>query len=301
MKLLRTADESFENLPGYDFAPSYVEVGSGQLRARMHYVEAGNGSRTILLLHGQPSWSYLYRNVIRHLQAAESDLRILAPDLIGFGRSDKPADISDYTYSRHMQWLTDFIETLALKDITMYVQDWGGLLGLRLAGQRPELFSAITAANTGLPTGHQTMPQVWHDFKRFCTEAKRLPIGRMIAQGCVRPMADDVKRAYAAPYPDDSYCAGVRAFPGLIPLSPADPEGQINYAALKRLRKFERPFLTAFSDSDPITRGGDEILQRMIAGAAGQNHMTVVNAGHFLQEDAPDQVASSILRVLKAV
>jgi haloalkane dehalogenase len=299
MHLLRTPDAAFQNLPGYDFPPRYIDVGSGEARARMHYVEAGSGSKIVLLLHGQPSWSYLYRNVIRHLLSANADLRIFAPDLIGFGRSDKPSAIADYSYARHMQWLTDFVNGLALSNITMYVQDWGGLLGLRLAGQKPDLFAGIVAANTGLPTGHQTMPQVWHDFKRFCTDAKRLPVGRMIAQGCVRPMPDDVKKAYASPYPDDSYCAGVRAFPGLIPLTPDDPEGRINYEALKTLRKFSRPFITAFSDSDPITRGGDTILQRMISGATGQPHMTVTEAGHFLQEDAPDQVAESMLRALR--
>lgn len=300
MQILRTKDECFASLPGYNFEPRYMDVGSGETRARMHYVEAGAGERIVLLLHGQPSWSYLYRNVIRHLLDANANLRILAPDLIGFGRSDKPASTSDYTYARHMQWLTDFVDGLGLQNITMYVQDWGGLLGLRLAGQRPDLFAGIVAANTGLPTGHQTMPQVWHDFKRFCTDAKRLPVGRMIAQGCARPMADDVKRAYASPYPDDSYCAGVRAFPGLIPLTPEDPEGRINYAAVKSLRKFERPFLTAFSDSDPITRGGDLILQRLVAGAKSQKHVTVTQAGHFLQEDAPDQVSRSILQILIA-
>ncbi len=297
MKLLRTPDECFQSLPGYDFAPRYIDVDEG---LRMHYAETGEGSQVVLLLHGQPSWSYLYRNVMRHL-ATVPDLRILAPDLIGFGRSDKPSEIADYTYAAHMKWLSAFVDGLNLRNIVLYVQDWGGLLGLRLAGQRPDLFAAIVAANTGLPTGHQTMPQVWHDFHRFCREAKRLPVGRMVAQGCARPVAEDVRRAYAAPFPDDSYCAGVRAFPGLIPLTPDHPEGKINQAALKHLRKFERPFFTAFSDSDPITRGGDIVLQRFVAGAKNRDHMTVRDAGHFLQEDAPDQVAESILRAVRAL
>ncbi|MCE9598863.1 MAG: haloalkane dehalogenase [Spirochaetia bacterium] len=292
MKILRTPEAAFENLPDYDFVPNYVEVGSNEDRVRMHYIDVGKGP-VLLLLHGQPSWSYLYRKVIKNLLG--DGVRVIAPDLIGFGRSDKPSQVEDYTYERHTRWIENFLTALDLRDILMYCQDWGGMIGLRIAGFKPELFRAIVAGNTGLATGHQKMPQVWYDFKKFCMEAKRLPVGRMIAQGCVREMSSEVKQAYAAPYPDSSYCAGVRAFPSLIPLQPEDAEAIVNQAALEGLRKFDRPFITAFSDSDPITAGGDLLLQRTIVGARNRtDHVTIKQAGHFLQEDAPDQVADSI-------
>lgn len=290
MQVLRTPDEAFADLPGFPQPPSYVEVDG----LRMAYVADGPAEADpVLLLHGEPSWSYLYRTMIPVLTAAGH--RVVAPDLVGFGRSDKPAAVGDYSYARHVAWLAGLVAALDLTRITLVCQDWGGLLGLRLVAEQPERFVRVVAANTGLPTGDRRMPDVWQAFRQVVVEAPTLDIGRLVAAGCVRPMAPQVRAAYDAPFPDESYKAGVRAFPDLIPQSPDDPAAEPNRRAWARLAQLDVPLLTAFSDRDPITAGADRPLRERVRGARGRPHTVIEGAGHFLQEDAGERLAEVVV------
>jgi len=296
MDALRTPDERFEALPGYPFAPRYQAVTDG---LRMHYIDEGpRDAPAVLLLHGEPSWSYLYRTMIPGLTAA--GLRAVAPDLIGFGRSDKPAHRGDYTYQRHVGWLASFIEALDLQNITLFCQDWGGLLGLRLVAEHEARFARVVASNTFLPTGDQPMPEAFFAWRRFSQETPELPVGSIVEKGCARPLGPGVKAAYDAPFPDERYKEGARQFPMLVPASPDDPASEANRQAWQALSRWTKPFLTAFGDSDPITRGADRLLQAMIPGAAGQPHVTVARGGHFIQEDAGPELAEIVARFCAA-
>lgn len=291
MQALRTPDERFANLPGYPFAPHYVEIPDGEGGAlRMHYVDEGpRDGRVVLLLHGEPTWSYLYRKMIPAL--VNAGLHAIAPDFIGFGRSDKPAEISDYSFARHVEWTrAALFDRLGLKDVTLFGQDWGGLIGLRLVAEHPDRFARVVAANTGLPTGDFRMPEEWWRFHDFVEKMPVLPIGVLVRKGCVTQMPPEVIAAYDAPFPEERFKAGARAFPRLVPNRPDDPASEANRAAWKVLARFDKPFLTAFSDSDPITRGGDKLLQSKIPGCAGQPHTTIQGAGHFLQEDRGEEL-----------
>jgi haloalkane dehalogenase len=289
MELLRTPDERFADLAGYPFAPRYVEVDG----VRVHYVDEGAGP-TVLCLHGEPSWSYLYRTMIPPLVAA--GLRVVAPDLVGFGRSDKPAAREDYTYARHVAWMAGFLDALDLRDVTLFCQDWGGLIGLRLVAEDPARFARVVASNTFLPTGDQTPPPAFLAWQQFSQTVPEFPVGRIIAGASKRPVSPEALAAYDAPFPDERYKAGARAFPILVPARPDDPASAANRAAWERLARFDRPFLTAFADGDPITRGADKVLQAKIPGCAGQPHTTIVNAGHFVQEDAGPELAGIVAR-----
>lgn len=294
MELLRTPDERFANLPGYTFAPHYVTVNG----VRMHYVDEGaQNAEPVLLLHGEPSWSYLYRKMIPVLTAA--GYRVIAPDFVGFGRSDKPVEREDYTYQRHMDWITGLIESLDLQSINLVCQDWGGLIGLRLAAENESRFARIVAANTGLPTGDQPMSEAFFRWQRFSQTAPVFDIGRVVQNGCATNLPDDIVAAYNAPFPDDRYTAGARKFPLLVPTTPDDPASAANRKAWEVLIHWEKPFLTAFSDSDPITNGGDRIFQRLIPGAKGQPHTTITGAGHFLQEDKGEELAGVVVNFVR--
>ncbi|MGJ7905638.1 haloalkane dehalogenase [Actinopolyspora sp. H202] len=287
MRVLSTPEEHFEAIPGFRHSPHHVELSDqdgGTLR--MAYVAVGpEDGPTVLLLHGEPSWSFLYRDVMSVL--AEAGIRAVAPDLVGFGRSDKPSEITDHSYARHVEWVRQFaFDALDLREITLVGQDWGGLLGLRLLAEHPERFSGAVAANTGMPTGDHDMPEVWWRFRRTVERAETLDVGRLVAGGCARPMSPEVRAAYDAPFPDESYKAGPRAMPGLVPTSPDDPATEANRAAWRALAANETPVLTAFGDSDPITASMGPVLRKLLPGAAGQRHATIVEAGHFLQEDA---------------
>ena len=285
LRVLRTPDERFADLPGWPYAPSYAATSDG---LRMAYVDEGSGP-TVLLLHGEPSWGYLYRHVLPVL--VEAGFRCVVPDLVGFGRSDKPAAVEDFTYARHVEWLRSVLfDALDLTDVTLVCQDWGGLLGLRLVAEHPERFARVCAANTGLPDGTRRMPDVWQRFRDFVVRTEDLPVGFLVASGCVEPLAPEVQAAYDAPFPDASYKAGPRAFPDLIPQDADDPATPDNQRAWEVLLAFDRPVLCAFSDQDPITAGGDRALLR-IPGAAGQPHTTITGAGHFLQEDRGPELA----------
>ena len=295
MEVLRTPDERFANLGGYPYEPRYVEApdrDGGTLR--IHYIDQGPiDAAPVLLMHGEPSWSYLYRKMIPPIVGA--GYRAVAPDLVGFGRSDKPAERQDYTYQRHVDWMTAWLEAVSLRNITLVCQDWGGLIGLRLVAEQPDRFARVVAANTGLPTGDQGATEGFLRWQQFSQSTPNFAVGGIVNGGCVSQLALEVIAAYDAPFPDDSYKAGARQFPLLVPTSPDDPSAPANRKAWETLRKWEKPFLTAFSDSDPVTRGGERVIQSLIPGAKGQPHTTIVGGGHFLQEDRGAELATVVL------
>jgi len=293
MDILRTPDDSFTNLPGYPFEPHYVEL-SG---LRLHYVDAGpRDAAPVLMLHGEPSWSYLYRKMIPPVAAAGH--RVIAPDLIGFGRSDKLLNQSDYSYQFHVDMLAGLLAVLDLRNITLFGQDWGGLLGLRLAAEHPERFARIVAANTGLPTGDTPMSDAFERWKTYSQTVPEMHIGGIVKGGCRTELAPEVVAAYNAPFPDNRYKAGARVFPLLVPCRPDDPAAPANRRAWEALKRWKKPFLTAFSDEDPVTAGGDRVFQRLVPGAHGQPHVTIRGAGHFLQEDKGEELAQVVMEFL---
>lgn len=301
MERLRTPDERFASLPDFAYAPRYLDVpaGDGSAPLRMAYIDEGpRDAPVVLMLHGEPSWSFLYRHCIRAVVAA--GLRAVAPDLVGFGRSDKPTERADYTYAAHMGWLRAFVDGAGLRDLTLLCQDWGGLLGLRLAGEEPHRFAGIVAANTFLPTGDVKPPDAFFMWRQFSQTVPEFPTGKIVSGAVARGMAPEVVAAYDAPFPDERYKAGARQFPTLVPASPDDPASEPNRQAWKGLERFERPFVTAFGDSDPITRGGDRQLQARIPGAKGQPHVTLAKAGHFLQEDVGPELAQVVIDLVRA-
>lgn len=292
MEYLRTPEDRFERLLDYPFAPHYVDVGG----LRMHYVDEGPADAPpVLMLHGEPTWSYLYRHMIPVCAAAGH--RVIAPDLIGFGKSDKPTRIDDYSYQSHMDWLLSLLDRLALTRITLVCQDWGSLLGLRLAAENPDRFRAIVVGNGMLPTGDQTVPTAFQLWKNFAIYSPVFPVSRIIDAASFRKLGPDEKRAYEAPFPNRKYKAGAHAFPKLVPVTPNDPATQANRAAWESLKQWRKPFLTTFSNGDPITRGGDKYMQEQIPGAKGQPHQTLTG-GHFLQEDSPVAFAQAVNQLI---
>ena len=300
MEALRTPEERFADLPGFPYEPRYVEVGSGDDRLRMAYVAEGPADgEPVLLLHGEPSWSFLYRRVIPGL--VDAGLRVVAPDLIGFGRSDKPTRPEDYTYARHVEWLRQALfHRLDLRGLTLVGQDWGGLLGLRLVAEHPDRFARVVAANTGLPTGDHRMSDAFLAWQRFAATSRRFDVGRVIGNGTLSDLPPEVVAAYDAPFPDDSYKAGARVFPSLVPTRPDDPASAANRAAWEALARWDRPFLTAFSDGDPITAGAERVFQKLVPGASGQQHVTLRGGGHFLQEDVGPELARVVAAFVAA-
>jgi haloalkane dehalogenase len=298
MEFLRTPDAATEGLPDYPFAANYLEVGDAdEGRLRMHFVDCGpRGGPLMLLLHGEPSWSYLYRKMIPPLAAA--GVRCVAPDLIGFGRSDKPTERGDYTYARQLDWLRSLLDQLELDGVNLFCQDWGGLLGLRLLAERPERFASVCAANTFLPTGLEPVSDAFLRWREFSQSVPEFPVGGIIAGATARPLAAEVRAAYDAPFPDERYKAGARAFPLLVPTEPDLAEARHNRDAWKVLAQYERPFLTLFGDGDPVTAGAEKILQARIPGAADQPHKIIRNAGHFIQEDAGEELADALIEWL---
>ncbi len=288
MKFNRTTEERFQHLKDYPFEPHYLQINE----LRMHFVDEGSRQgQVILMLHGEPSWSYLYRHMIPLCVAAGH--RVIAPDLIGFGKSDKPEKIKDYSYQKHMDWMTNFIESLDLQNIVLVCQDWGALIGLRLAAENQQRFAGIVVGNGMLPTGDQKMPRIFKIWQFFARFSPWFPIDRIIESGCFKTLHAEEKRAYNAPFPSAAYKAGARAFPRLVPVTPKDPATSANRDAWEILKKWHKPFLTAFSNGDPMMRGGDLFMQQRIPGCKGQKHLTL-KGGHFLQEDSGKEFATVI-------
>lgn len=290
MDILKTPPSYFDNLPGYSFQPHYIDVGD-EHKLSMHYVDYGpSNGPVILMLHGEPSWSYLYRNMINI--AATAGFRVIAPDLIGFGKSDKYLSQDAYTYASHLKWLTRLVDKLSLTNINLICQDWGGLLGLRLVAANPEIFAAVVAANTMLPTGEHEPSEAFMAWQAYSQESDNFDIANIIQGASHKDIIDEVLAAYNAPFPSEEYKAGARKFPMLVPINVDDPEAHNNKEAWKVLATFNKPFLTAFSDKDPVTRGGEKIFQKLIPGCKGQVHTIIKDGGHFLQEDCALELIS---------
>lgn len=299
MKVLRTPDDRFAGIADYPFAPHYAEVIDKDTGTalRLHYIDEGpRDAAPVLLMHGEPSWSYLYRKFVPPLVAAGH--RVIAPDLIGFGKSDKPADRADYTYERHVQWMSDWLTDLDLRDITLFCQDWGGLIGMRLVAAFPDRFARLVIGNTGLPigTGWSEGFNAWLDFSQRVPE---FPVGVIVNGGTTRDLTAAEIAAYDAPFPDESYKEGARQFPTLVPITPEHASVAENKAAWEVLGRFEKPVLTCFSDKDAVTHGGEKVIIERIPGAKGQPHTIIKGGGHFLQEDAPEELSALINSFIK--
>ncbi len=295
MKILRTPDQRFDNLPGFPWPPSYLDISDGrgdELRIASVQVGPPDGP-VVLLMHGEPSWSFLYRFMIAPL--ADAGCRVVVPDLVGFGRSDKPTLQENYTYARHVEWMSLWLEASGLRDITLFCQDWGGLIGLRLVAAFPERFARVATANTFLPTGDHPPGEAFQAWKAFSQQVPVFPVGDIIQRATVRTLDDAEVAAYDAPYPDESYKAGARRFPLLVPVTPDDPEAPANRRAWEILSQWRKPWLTLFSDQDPITRGADRLFQKLVPGCSGQPHAQMQGGGHFLQEDVGAELAERML------
>ena len=291
--VLRTPDHCFDNLPEFGFAPHYAEIQG----FRMHYLDEGDQrADPVLMLHGEPTWCFLYRKMVGPV--VTEGHRVIAPDLIGFGRSDKPATIDTHSYAFHVEAIKELLQQLDLKTITLVGQDWGSLIGLRVAAESPDRFARILIANGGLPNGDSPLSegfQAWRNSVVRMQQKGDMDIGRIVGNTLGgKTLNDEVKAAYDAPFPDRCYKAGPLALPLLVPINPDDPAADANKAAWQVLRQWQKPFMTAFSDGDPITRGGDRIFQRLVPGAQGQQHTTIAAAGHFLQEEKGAELAAVV-------
>lgn len=298
MQFLRTDDSRFKGLADFPFAPNYLSVddtAGGQLR--VHYVDEGpRDAAPVLLMHGEPTWSYLYRHMIPPLAAAGH--RCVVPDLIGFGRSDKPTEQSDYTYQRHVDWMIETVQQIDLTGITLFAQDWGGLIGLRLVAAMPERFARIVVGNTALPTGDQPMGAAFESWRAYSQSVEDFNAGRIVYGGATSKLNEAEIAAYNAPFPDDRYKAGARRFPMLVPSTPDDPASAANRAAWQVLRGLDIPVLTTFGADDKIMAGVEKTFQKLMPGAAGQDHVVLPGAGHFLQEDVGPELARRIDRFI---
>ncbi len=296
MEILRTPDERFESLPGYDYEPHYTDLSAGGMTLRMHHVDEGSGP-VVLMLHGEPTWSYLYRKMIPIL--TEAGLRAVAPDLVGFGRSDKPVERGAYSYQAHIDWLSEWLIANDLTEITLFCQDWGGLLGLRLAAEHPRRFARIVAANTTLPTGEGTPPSdAFMAWRKFSQESPDFAVGSLVAAGCSSEVVPEVIGAYDAPFPDETFKAGVRMFPVLVPVAPDDPASQANRDAWKVLEAWDKPFATAYGVDDPMLGTAYVPLRERIPTAQNRPHIDITGAGHFVQEDAPEDCAQAVIDLI---
>ena len=288
-EVIRTPEARFENLEGYNFASNYLHLEEG---LRMHYLDEGNvKDPVVLLLHGEPSWSYLYRKMIPILS---EKFRVIAPDLIGFGKSDKLIRKEAYSYQNHLRWMTTFIKKLGLNDIILFCQDWGGLIGLRMVTEMEDRFSMVVASNTTLPTGNITMPESFMKWREYSQHSPGFDIGKVIDKGTVQSLSEKVIEAYNAPFPSEEHKACARIFPMLVPIEEEDPEAINNVKAWQKLRNWKKPFLTIFGDSDPIMRGAEKAFQKLVPGTEGQDHK-ILNAGHFIQEEKGEELAELMI------
>ncbi|MDJ0643556.1 MAG: haloalkane dehalogenase [Erythrobacter sp.] len=296
---IQTHDPSrFSDIPDYPFAENWVEVDLGEgHKGRMHYIDEGpKDAPPVLLFHGEPSWSFLYRKMIPIL--LDAGFRCLAPDLIGFGKSDKPDDIGFYTYDRHVSWLKQWRDAVVPQPAALFCQDWGGLLGLRMVGEEPDRFTCVVASNTFLPTGGTPSPAflAWREFAKSSPEFK---IGELLQRATATERSKAEIDAYDAPFPDEASKAGARAFPQLVPVEDGMDGIDQNKAAWEGLSAFDKPFLTLFGEDDPVTGGLAKFLIDRIAGAAGMPHAMLSTCGHFCQEDRPVELAQGVIETAK--
>lgn len=298
MRVLRTPEAAFEGVADYPFAPHYLNVTDAQSGAnlRVHYVDEGpRDAPVVLMMHGEPSWSYLYRKMVAPVVAA--GFRVVAPDLIGFGKSDKPAAQSDYSYARHVAWMRNWVEQLNLQNVTLACQDWGSLVGLRLVAEMPDRFAGVALSNGGLPEGGEA-PRAFAIWRAFSKWSPVFPIGKIVSAGTKRGLSPEEIAAYDAPFPNSSFKAGARIFPSFVPF-----ENNVAVPDQKRawqvFDKWEKPFLCCFSDQDRITRGGESRFIGRVPGTSGQNHRSL-HGGHFIQEDDPEGFVACILEVARA-
>ena len=292
---LRTDEARFARVPDFPYIPHYTPVGGLRIA---HIDEGPRDAPAVLLMHGEPTWSFLYRKMIPVL--LQAGFRVIAPDLVGFGRSDKPCRAKDYSYLNHVLWMTAWMEANDLRRLTLFCQDWGSLIGLRMVAGAPHRFDRIVLANGGLPTGTTAIPpafKIWRAFARF---SPWFPIGRIVKTGCVDGLSPEEMEAYDAPFPNRRYRLGARLFPTFVPTTPQDPERQRNEAAWELFKRWDKPFLTLFSNRDPVTRGGHRIWHELVPGARGQPHAVTRGAGHFLQEDRGAEVAQAIVAFIQA-
>jgi len=295
MQVLKTPESAFSTVTDFPYQAEFVHVTdtvSGELS--MAYYQCGpRDGHTILLLHGEPSWAYLYRKMMPIL--ANAGFNVLVPDLIGFGRSDKPSRREDYTYARHLIWLKDWFNQITKGQVTLFCQDWGGLLGLRLVADMPERFAGVMTSNTFLPTGEYPPSEAFLRWRRFSQDVSVFPVSEVISSGSVSPLSQQTLDAYDAPFPTETHKAGARQFPLLVPATPDDPQTQANREAWAQLKQFNRPFMTAFGDRDPVTAGGDRLIQSLIPGCKGIQHTTIEEGGHFIQEDKGPELADLLV------
>ncbi len=295
MNILRTPESRFAALPDYPFVPHYHEVAPG---LRLHYVDEGpRDAAPVLMLHGEPTWSYLYRNMIPPVAAA--GVRVLAPDLIGFGKSDKPSERSDYSYAGQVAWIRHWVEALDLSNVTLVCQDWGSLIGLRLVAEGPDRFARVIVGNGGLPTGDGRISRAFLIWRAFATYSPWFPIGRIVQGGTKRPLSVVERAAYDAPFPSSAYKVGARVYPSLVPVTPDNPACEANRKAWQVYERWDKPFICCFSDGDPITRGGDKAFRQRVPGARNQPH-TMLHGGHFIQEDDPQTFARLVINACAA-
>ncbi len=290
MRILRIPEHRFDDLPDFHYASNYLEIRDHDgTPLRIHYIDEGpRHAPVVLMLHGEPTWSFLYRKVIEVV--VDAGMRAIAPDLVGFGRSDNFVTRAEYTYARHVAWVRAFVEALDLREVTLICQDWGGLIGLRMVAEDHGRFARILAANTSLPTGDRPMPEAFAAWQRASQEDEHFLAGEIVQRYATKPLPSSVRRAYDAPFPDELSKAGARVFPMLVPTTPDDPASEPNRRAWQQLSRFEKPFLTVFGDQDPFAFGAERVLQRKIPGAAGQPHRVLAGVGHFIQEDAGEEL-----------
>ncbi len=293
MDYYRVNDTCFQNLYEYPFSSHYIDIEG----LRVHYLDEGPmDSKPVLLLHGVPTWSYLYRYLIPVLTAA--GYRVIAPDLLGFGKSDKPADPNWHSLSAHVNCIRDLITHLDLRDITLFGQDWGSMIGLRVAVEISDRFEGIIISNGGLPTGVEKSSLLFRLWKCFASISPWFPVDKIVGLGCINKLSKEAKKAYRAPFPSAKFKLGPRKLPGRVPISKTDQEAELNRQAWQVLSRWTKPFLTVYGDSDPITRAWEVKFQEMIPGAKHQNHK-ILHAGHFIQEDAGLELAKIIITFIR--
>ncbi len=294
MTVLRTPDERFTKLEGFSYEPHYAECEDEELGIlRIHYLDEGPADGPVVLcLHGEPTWCYLYRKMIPIFTAA--GCRVLAPDLVGFGRSDKPSEREDYSYERHVRWMAGWVSALGLENITLLGQDWGGLIGLRLLAEQPDRFARFSLSNTALPTGDHEVNEAFHRWRKFSQEDPEFDIGFIVNLFGRGDLSEGEIEAYRAPFPSDEYKAGARQFPKLVPTEPDNPASEDNRRAWQVLMQWDKPALMCFSDADPIMRGADRPFLKLVPGTQGQPHITL-KGRHFIQEEDGETWAHAVV------